>query len=106
MLETIKSSDHIHEYIEKAKSKTDPFRLMEFGHRVYRNKNPLSAIMKSLYMRILDCKLDKPLFLLATNLEKIAPEDPHFISHKLYPNVDFYSGIVQRALGVPNSCSP
>lgn len=104
MLETIKTSDHIQEYIEKAKSKTDPFRLMGFGHRVYRNKDPRSAIMKSLCKRVLDNKLDKPLFLLAKNLEKIALEDPYFISHKLYPNVDFYSGIVQRALGVPNSC--
>lgn len=104
MLEEINHSDRIQEYIEKAKSKEDPFRLFGFGHRVYRNKDPRALIMKSLCRRVLDKKHDNPLFTLARKLEKIALEDPYFISHKLYPNVDYYSGIVQRALGIQNNC--
>ena len=103
MLEEIQTCDRIPLYIDKAKSKNDSFRLMGFGHRVYKNQDPRAEIMKSLAKRVLDSKQDKPLFKLARSLEKIALEDPYFISHKLYPNVDYYSGIVQRALGVPNN---
>jgi citrate synthase len=100
MLEAIGTCDRIPEYIEKAKSKTDPFRLMGFGHRVYRNRDPRADVMKSLARDVLDHKQDEPLFRLARSLEKRALEDPYFISHQLYPNVDYYSGIVQRALGI------
>ena len=104
MLEEINHVDKIQEYIDKAKSKDDPFRLFGFGHRVYRNNDPRATVMKSLCKRVLDKKHDNPLFTLARKLEKIALEDPYFISHKLYPNVDYYSGIVQRALGIQNNC--
>ncbi|MAV28636.1 MAG: citrate (Si)-synthase [Legionellales bacterium] len=103
MLEAIKTCDRIPEYIEKAKSKEDPFRLMGFGHRVYRSRDPRADVMKSLAKEVLDSKQDKPLFRLARSLEKRALEDPYFISHQLYPNVDYYSGIVQRALGIENN---
>ena len=104
MLEEIQTCDRIPLYIEKAKSKEDPFRLMGFGHRVYRNHDPRAEVMKSLCHQVLDQHQDQPMFKLARSLDKIAREDPYFISHKLYPNVDFYSGIVQRALGFDNDC--
>lgn len=103
MLEAIQTCDRIPEFIEKAKSKDDPFRLMGFGHRVYRSRDPRADVMKSLARDVLDSKQDKPLFRLARSLEKRALEDPYFISHQLYPNVDYYSGIVQRALGIENN---
>lgn len=100
MLETIANSDRISEFVNKAKSKSDPFRLMGFGHRVYRNKDPRALIMKDLCQRVLDQKQHDPLFKLARELEQFALSDPYFISHQLYPNVDYYSGIAQRALGI------
>ena len=105
MLNEIKTESRIGEYIKRAKDKHDDFRLMGFGHRVYRNKDPRAEIMKKTCHEVLD-ELglnNEPLFKLARTLEKIALEDEYFVSKKLYPNVDFYSGIVMRALGIPNS---
>jgi citrate synthase len=103
MLYEIKNENRIGEYIKRAKDKNDNFRLMGFGHRVYRNKDPRAIIMKDTCHEVLDelgLKND-PLFKLALKLEKIALEDEYFIKKKLYPNVDFYSGIVMQALGIP-----
>lgn len=105
MLSEIKNESRISEYIKRAKDKDDDFRLMGFGHRVYRNKDPRAEIMKKTCHEVLD-ELglnNEPLFKLARTLERIALEDDYFIEKKLYPNVDFYSGIVMRALGIPNS---
>lgn len=105
MLEEIGNASRIGEYIKRAKDKTDSFRLMGFGHRVYKNMDPRAAIMRATCHEVLN-ELglhDDPLFKLAMELEKIALEDDYFIQKKLYPNVDFYSGIVMRAMGIPNS---
>ncbi|MCB5191050.1 citrate (Si)-synthase [Methylobacillus arboreus] len=105
MLEEIGDVSRIGEYIKRAKDKTDSFRLMGFGHRVYRNMDPRAAIMRQTCHQVLD-ELglhDDPMFKLALELEKIALEDEYFVSRQLYPNVDFYSGIVMRAMGIPNS---
>jgi citrate synthase len=93
------------EYIDRAKDKNDPFRLVGFGHRVYKNFDPRAKLMRETCHEVLsELGLhDDRLFKLALKLEKIALEDEYFISRKLYPNVDFYSGIVQRALGIPIS---
>jgi len=105
MLEEIGDVSRIGEFIKRAKDKTDSFRLMGFGHRVYRNMDPRAAIMRKTCHEVLN-ELglnDDPMFKLAMELEKIALEDEYFVSRKLYPNVDFYSGIVMRAMGIPNS---
>ncbi|SNR82010.1 citrate synthase [Methylobacillus rhizosphaerae] len=105
MLEEIGDVSRIGEYIKRAKDKTDSFRLMGFGHRVYRNMDPRAAIMRQTCHQVLD-ELglnNDPMFKLALELEKIALEDEYFVSRQLYPNVDFYSGIVMRAMGIPNS---
>jgi len=105
MLKEIKTESRINEYIKRAKDKDDDYRLMGFGHRVYKNKDPRAEIMKITCHEVLD-ELDlnnEPLFKLARKLEKIALEDEYFIEKKLYPNVDFYSGIVMKAMGIPNS---
>ena len=105
MLEEIGDISRIGEYIKRAKDKNDSFRLMGFGHRVYKNMDPRAAIMRKTCHEVLN-ELglhDDPLFKLAMELEKIALEDDYFIQKKLYPNVDFYSGIVMRAMGIPNS---
>ena len=105
MLEEIGDISRIDEFIQRAKDKTDSFRLMGFGHRVYRNMDPRAAIMRTTCHEVLN-ELglhDDPIFKLAMQLEKIALEDDYFVSKKLYPNVDFYSGIVMRAMGIPNS---
>jgi citrate synthase len=105
MLEEMGDVSRIGEFIKRAKDKTDSFRLMGFGHRVYRNMDPRAAIMRKTCHEVLDelGLQDDPLFKLAMELEKIALEDEYFVSRKLYPNVDFYSGIVMRAMGIPNS---
>ncbi|MBC7788175.1 MAG: citrate (Si)-synthase [Methylophilaceae bacterium] len=105
MLEEIGDVSRIAEYIKRAKDKNDTFRLMGFGHRVYRNMDPRAAIMqKTCYEVLNELGLhDDPMFKLALELEKIALQDEYFVSRKLYPNVDFYSGIVMRAMGIPNS---
>jgi citrate synthase len=105
MLEEIGDDSRIGEYIERAKDKNDSFRLVGFGHRVYKNFDPRAKLMRETCHEVLsELGLhDDRLFKLALKLEKIALEDEYFISKKLYPNVDFYSGIVQRALGIPVS---
>jgi citrate synthase len=105
MLEEIGDVSRIGEFIKRAKDKSDSFRLMGFGHRVYRNMDPRAAIMRTTCHEVLNelGLQDDPLFKLAMELEKIALEDEYFVSRKLYPNVDFYSGIVMRAMGIPNS---
>ncbi len=103
MLEEIGDVSRIGEYVNKAKDKNDPFRLMGFGHRVYKNHDPRAILMRETCHEVLnELQLhDNKLFKLAMELERIALEDPYFVEKKLYPNVDFYSGIVLRALGIP-----
>ena len=105
MLEKIGTKDRVPEYIKKAKDKEDPFRLMGFGHRVYKNLDPRAKIMRETAHEVLaDLGIENdPLLELALELERIALEDEYFVSKKLYPNVDFYSGIIYRAMGVPTS---
>jgi len=103
MLEEIGSFNRIPEFIERAKDKDDPFRLMGFGHRVYKNYDPRAKIMRETCHEVLD-ELgvhDEPLLKIALELEKIALQDEYFIERNLYPNVDFYSGIILRAMGIP-----
>lgn len=103
MLDQIGTVDKIDEFIAKAKDKDDPFRLMGFGHRVYKNFDPRAKVMKQTCDEVLhELGLkDDPLFKIAKRLEQIALEDEYFIQKKLYPNVDFYSGIILKALGIP-----
>ena len=105
MLEEIGSVECIPEFIMKAKDKDDPFRLMGFGHRVYKNFDPRAKVMHQTCHEVLDeLGIDnEPLLNIAMELEKIALEDDYFVEKKLYPNVDFYSGIIFRAMGVPTS---
>ena len=105
MLEEIGTKDRVPEYIKKAKDKSDPFRLMGFGHRVYKNFDPRAKIMRQTAHEVLgDLGIkDDPLLDLAMELERIALEDEYFVEKKLYPNVDFYSGIIYRAMGIPTS---
>lgn len=104
MLKQIGSTKNIPEFIERAKNKNDPFRLMGFGHRVYKNYDPRARIMRKACHDVLDqLKINDPLLEIALELERIALEDPYFIEKKLYPNVDFYSGIVFKALEIPPS---
>jgi citrate synthase len=105
MLKEIGSVENIPAFIEKVKDKNSGVKLMGFGHRVYKNFDPRAKLMRETCHEVLD-ELglhDDPLFKLAMALEKIALEDDYFVSRKLYPNVDFYSGIVQSALGIPVS---
>lgn len=105
MLKHIGDAKHIPEYIAKAKDKNDPFRLMGFGHRVYKNYDPRAIVMRKTTHDVLE-ELNlhnNPLFKIAIQLEKIALEDDYFIEKKLYPNVDFYSGITLSALGIPTN---
>ena len=103
MLESIKhDGGDTKKYIEKAKDKNDPFRLMGFGHRVYKNFDPRARIIKKAADEVLDeLGIDDPVLNIAKALEKEVLSDPYFIERKLYPNVDFYSGIIYRALGIP-----
>tara|TARA_A100000164_G_scaffold262966_1_gene234871 strand:- start:222 stop:1544 length:1323 start_codon:yes stop_codon:yes gene_type:complete len=103
MLEEIGSTKNINKYIKKAKNKKDPFKLMGFGHRVYKNYDPRAKILKGICQKVLKhvgIKND-PILKLAMELEKIALKDKYFVEKKLYPNVDFYSGIILRAIGFP-----
>jgi citrate synthase len=103
MLDEIGSVKNIPEFINKAKNKNDPFRLMGFGHRVYKNYDPRAKVMQKTCHELLDhlgLKND-PKLAIAMELEKIALEDDYFVEKKLYPNVDFYSGIVMKAMGFP-----
>jgi citrate synthase len=104
MLIEIDNVSRIKQYIDKAKDKNDPFRLMGFGHRVYKNHDPRAKLMRETCHEVLN-ELglhDDKLFKLALELERIALEDEYFIAKKLYPNVDYYSGIVLHALGIPS----
>lgn len=105
MLEEIGSVDRIDEFVARAKDKDDPFRLMGFGHRVYKNYDPRATVMRQTCHEVLDelGVRDEPLLQVAMKLEEIALSDEYFIEKKLYPNVDFYSGIIQRTLGFPSS---
>jgi citrate synthase len=103
MLREIGHKDRIPEFLARAKDKNDPFKLMGFGHRVYKNYDPRAAVLKA------DCDAvlkelgvaNDPMLELAMELEKIALSDPYFIERKLFPNVDFYSGIILKAMGFP-----
>jgi citrate synthase len=89
-------------FITRAKDRSDPFRLMGFGHRVYKTYDPRARIMKKMVHKILEkLKLHDPLLDIAMRLEEVALKDSYFVDHNLYPNVDFYSGIVLRAIGIP-----
>jgi len=91
-------------YIELAKDKKSPFRLMGFGHRVYKNYDPRAKIIKKAADKVLTrLKIEDPLLDIAKELEQIALKDDYFVSRKLYPNVDFYSGIIYRAMGIPTN---
>jgi citrate synthase len=103
MLEAIKEDGgDTKKYMAKAKDKSDPFRLMGFGHRVYKNFDPRAKIIKVAADQVLgDLGVEDPILEIAKGLEKEALEDPYFVDRKLYPNVDFYSGIIYRAMGIP-----
>lgn len=103
MLEAIQADGgDTKKYMAKAKDKNDPFRLMGFGHRVYKNFDPRARIIKSAADEVLtELGIDDPILEIAKGLEKEALSDPYFVERKLYPNVDFYSGIIYRALGIP-----
>ncbi|MER2473708.1 citrate synthase [Photorhabdus laumondii] len=104
MLEEIQSVEHIPEFINRAKDKNDAFRLMGFGHRVYKNYDPRATVMRETCHEVLDeLGLNDSLLEVAMELERIALHDPYFIEKKLYPNVDFYSGIILKAMGIPST---
>ena len=105
MLKEIGNAKNIPKYLDKAKDNSDPFRLMGFGHRVYKNFDPRAMIIREMCHKVLaqNGQHDTPLFDLALKLEDIALKDEYFIEKNLYPNVDFYSGIIYRALGIPTS---
>jgi citrate synthase len=103
MLNQIKDDGgDVDKYVKMAKDKEDGFRLMGFGHRVYKNFDPRATIIKSACDQLLEgLDIDDPLFEIAQKLEKVALEDEYFVKRKLYPNVDFYSGVIYRAMGIP-----
>lgn len=104
MLQEIGTVDRIPEFIKRAKDKNDPFRLMGFGHRVYKNYDPRAAVLKKSCDEVLsELGVKDPLLNVAMELEKIALNDEYFVSRKLFPNVDFYSGIIYKALGIPSN---
>ncbi len=104
MLDQIGTKDKIPEFLARAKDKDDPFRLMGFGHRVYKNLDPRAQVLKSSCDEVLeDLGINDPRLELAMELERIALEDPYFVDRKLFPNVDFYSGIILKAMGFPTS---
>ena len=102
MLGEIGTVDRIPEFIKRAKDKDDPFRLMGFGHRVYKNFDPRANVMRETSRKVLEeLGIEDPLFEVGRELERIALEDEYFIEKRLYPNVDFYSGIILKAMGFP-----
>ncbi len=104
MLEEIGSKENIPEFIKRAKDKEDPFRLMGFGHRVYKNFDPRAQVLKKAADDVLEeLGIEDPMLEIAMELERIALEDEYFVKRQLYPNVDFYSGIILRAMGFPTS---
>jgi len=104
MLAEIGDPSHIGEYIDRAKDPEDSFKIMGFGHRVYKNFDPRAKVMQETCHAVLnELGVDDPLLEMAQKLEKIALEDEYFVKRKLYPNVDFYSGIILKAIGIPTS---
>ena len=104
MLHEIGTVDRIPEYIARAKDKNDPFRLMGFGHRVYKNYDPRATVMQKTVREVFDAlKVSDPVFEVALQLEEMALNDPYFIEKKLFPNVDFYSGVILSAIGFPTT---
>ena len=104
MLREIGTPDRIQHYIERAKDKNDPFRLMGFGHRVYKNYDPRATVMQTTVQEVFKAlNVSDPLFETALRLEEIALNDPYFVEKKLFPNVDFYSGIILSAIGFPTT---
>ena len=104
MLREIGTPDRIQHYIDRAKDKNDPFRLMGFGHRVYKNYDPRATVMQTTVQEVFKAlKVTDPLFETALRLEEIALNDPYFVEKKLFPNVDFYSGIILSAIGFPTT---
>jgi len=105
MLYEIGEESKIDEFIRRAKDKNDPFRLMGFGHRVYKNHDPRATVIRGICNEVLNelGSENDPLFRVARKLEKIALEDEYFVERKLFPNVDFYSGIILKAIGIPTS---
>ncbi|MEG8046924.1 citrate synthase [Sphingomonas aerolata] len=104
MLHEIGTVDRIPEFIARAKDKNDPFRLMGFGHRVYKNYDPRAAVMQTTVKEVLgELGVTDPVFDVAIELERLALSDPYFIEKKLFPNVDFYSGVILSAIGFPTS---
>ena len=105
MLSKIGDVSNVDKFIAKAKDPNDPFRLMGFGHRVYKNHDPRATIIRKVCHELLDSMADNdnPMFELALKLEEVALEDEYFVERKLYPNVDFYSGIIYKALNIPTS---
>jgi citrate synthase len=103
MLEEIEHPGNIRKFVDRAKDKDDSFRLMGFGHRVYKNYDPRATIIRKACHELLgEMGLNKPMFEVAMELERIALEDDYFIERKLYPNVDFYSGLIYQALNIPS----
>ncbi|ASQ31165.1 citrate synthase [Campylobacter avium LMG 24591] len=103
MLETIGTVDRVDEFIKRAKDKNDPFRLMGFGHRVYKNFDPRAKVLKKLRDQLIDeIGIDTNLIKVASRIEEIALNDDYFVQRNLYPNVDFHSGLILKALGIPN----
>ena len=105
MLMKIKKNAKIKDFIKRDKDPNDPFKLMGFGHRVYKNYDPRAAVLKSSCHEVLEelGVKDDPLLDIAIELEKIALNDEYFVQRKLFPNVDFYSGIIYKALGIPSN---
>ncbi len=104
MLREIGTPDRIPHYIERAKDKNDPFRLMGFGHRVYKNYDPRATVMQATVREVLkELNVTDPVFEVALQLEEMALKDPYFIEKKLFPNVDFYSGVILSAIGFPTT---
>jgi citrate synthase len=102
MLEEIGEAKNIRKFVDRAKDKDDPFRLMGFGHRVYKNHDPRATIIRQACHDLLDdMEVDQPMFEIAMELEQLALDDEYFIERKLYPNVDFYSGLIYQALNIP-----
>jgi len=103
MLEQIHADNHnLGKYIDRAKDSNDPYRLMGFGHRVYKNYDPRATLIKAMCHRLLEKNpTANPIFELAQELEEVALSDPYFVERKLYPNVDFYSGIIYQLIGIP-----
>ena len=105
MLHEIGHPKNIQKFIKKAKDKDDPFRLMGFGHRVYKNFDPRAKVMRETCAKVLKAlgRQDDPILQVAMELQDIALKDPYFVERKLYPNVDFYSGIIMKAIGIPSN---